>query len=45
MEVEDPRKNDEVTRLGGVKKITRFYMQSYNPAILGCKFIRLLNGH
>ena len=36
---------DEVTRLGGVKKITRVYMQSYNPAILGCKFIRLLNGH
>ena len=37
---------DEVTRLGGVKKkITRVYMQSYYPAILGCKFIRLLNGH
>ena len=36
---------DEVTRLGGVKKITRVYMQSCNPAILRCKFIRLLNGH
>ena len=36
---------DEVTRLGGVKKITRVYMQSYNPAILRCKFIRLLHGH
>ena len=25
----------EVTRLGGVKKITIVYMQSYNPAVLG----------
>ena len=34
----------EVTCLGGVKKITLLYMQSYNPAILGCTFSRLLNG-
>ena len=34
----------EVTPLGGVKKITLLYMQSYNPAILGCTFSRLLNG-
>ena len=26
------------------KKITLLYMQSYNPAILGCTFSRLLNG-
>ena len=32
----------EVTRLGGVKKITLLYMQSYNPAIPGCTFSRLL---
>ena len=34
----------EVTPLGGVKKITLIYMQSYNPAISGCTFSRLLNG-
>ena len=33
----------EVTRLGG-EKITLLYMQSYNPAIPGCTFSRLLNG-
>ena len=26
------------------KKITLLYMQSYNPAIPGCTFSRLLNG-
>ena len=34
----------EVTRLGEVKKKTRLYMQSYNPAFPGCTFSRLLNG-
>ena len=34
----------EVTPLGRVKKITLIYMQSYNPAISGCTFSRLLNG-
>ena len=34
----------EVTCLGGVKKITLLYMQSYNPAIQGCTFSRLMNG-
>ena len=31
----------EITRLGGggVKKITLLYMQSDNPAILGCNFL------
>ena len=33
-----------VTRLGGLKKITFLYMQSYNSAISGCSFSRLLNG-
>ena len=33
----------EVTCLGGVKKITLLYMQSYNPAIPGHTFSRLLN--
>ena len=27
----------EVTRLGGVKKITLLYMQPYNPAIAGAR--------
>ena len=34
----------EVTCLGGVKKISLLYKQSYNPAIPGCTFSRLLNG-
>ena len=34
----------EVIRLGGVKKLTLLYVQSYNPAIPGCTFSRLLNG-
>ena len=35
----------EVTCLGEVKKkITLLYKQSYNPAIQGCTFSRLLNG-
>ena len=34
----------EVTRLGGVKNNPPLYMQSYNPAIQGYTFSRLLNG-
>ena len=34
----------KVTCLGGVKKISLLYKQSYNPAIPGCAFSRLLNG-
>ena len=34
----------EVTCLGGVQKVTLLYMQSYNLAIPGCTFSRLLNG-
>ena len=35
----------KVTCLGEVKKIIALlYKQSYNPAILGCTFSRLLNG-
>ena len=33
----------EVTPLGGLKN-NLLYMQSYNPAIPGCTFSRLLNG-
>ena len=34
----------EVTCLCGVKEITLLYMQSYNPAIPGCTFSKLLSG-